>query len=116
MNIAQYFGWIGRKGREEASTGDAIHLESLDKSWSSNHSTSPYGATLHPSIQHPEDQSQSFSKSIQRYASSHIAVIATIPNFICSFYVAGPLLSPVPENLVQTSLPLQSNRKRLIHS
>lgn len=81
--------WIGRKEREEASTVDARHPESRDKALSSTHSTSPYGATLHPSIQHPHDQSQSFSKGIQRYARSYMAVITTIPNSICSLYIAG---------------------------
>lgn len=69
LNIAHYSCWIGRKEREEASTGDARHPEeSRDRSWSSSHSTSPYGATLHPRIQHPDDQSQTFSKGTQRYA------------------------------------------------
>lgn len=89
-NLAHYFCWIGRKEREEASTGDSRHPEeSRDRSWSSSHSTMPYEATLHPQIQHPDDQSQSFSKGIQRYAWSHMAVTTTTPNFICTLYVVG---------------------------
>lgn len=88
IKYCSLLGWIGRKEREEANAGDTRYLESRDKSWSSSHSTSPYGATSHPSIQPPDDQSQSFSKGIQRYAWSRVPVVTTIPNFICILNVA----------------------------
>lgn len=68
---------------------------------------------FHSPLQHPDDQSHSFSRGVHRYA---MLVITAIPNFICILHVAGlrsKSLSPVPESLMQISIPSQSDKENL---